>query len=103
MTREHLEKVVGAVLFVSFIAAHFLFGVTIAVKVLGVGCLFSGALWSIERSVPVGIEGRPPSFFLRGIGALLAGLVMGALGVFLLLYSSQAACMLGWTSGVTCQ
>ena len=103
MTREHLEKIAGGAFFVSFIAAHFLFGITVAVKVLGVACLVSGAIWCVGRSVPVGIEGRPPSFFLRGIGALLAGLSLAALGVFLLLYSLQAACMLGWATSAACQ
>jgi len=103
MTREHLEKIAGGVFFVSFIAAHFLFGISAAVKVLGLACLVSGAIWSIGRSVPVGIESRPPSFFLRGRGALLAGLAMASFGVLLLLYSSRAACMLGWATGAACQ
>jgi len=103
MDKGHLEKIAGGVFFVCFIAAHLFFGIAVAVKVLGVACLFTGAIWSIGRSVPVGIEGRPPSFFIRGIGALFAGLVMATLGVLLLLYSSQAACMLGWDSADACQ
>lgn len=102
MNRESLEKIAGAVFFVSFIAADWLLGITSAVKVAGVACLVVGAVWLVERSVPVGIEDRPPSFFIRGLGALLAGLAMASLGVLLLLYPSQVACMLGWATGKEC-
>jgi hypothetical protein len=102
MNRENLSKIAGAVFFVSFIATDWLLGITSAVKVVGVACLVAGAVWIIGRSVPVGIEGRRPSFFIRGPGALLAGLAMASAGIFLLLYSSQATCMLGWGSGKEC-
>ena len=64
MTREHLEQIAGGVFLMSFVAAHFLLNITVAVKVLVVACLVFGAIWSVGRSVPVGIEGRPRSFFL---------------------------------------
>ena len=102
MSRETIEKVVGGFFFVAFIGTHLLFGITVAIRVLGVACIAAGAVWIIGRSVPVGIEGRPPSFFLRGAGALIAGIAMAALGVAFLLYSQQAACLLGWASGTEC-
>jgi hypothetical protein len=102
MSRESIEKVVGAFFFVAFICTHLLFGITDVVRVLGVACAVAGAVWIIGRSVPVGFEERPPSFFLRGAGALIAGVAMAGLGVALLLYPEQAACLLGWASGTEC-
>ena len=102
MTRETLETVSGVVFFVAFIAAHLFFGITAAVRVFGVACLVAGAIWIVGRSVPVGIEGRPASFFLRGVGARFAGFAMAALGVILVIFSSQASCLLGWTTGTEC-
>ena len=103
MHRATLERIAGALFFVGFIATHLMFGITAAVRVLGIACLVTGIVWSFGRSIPVGMEGRPPSFFLQGIGALLAGVAMVSLGVALLLYSSQAACMLGWAGEEQCK
>ena len=103
MHRATLERIAGALFFVGFIAAHLMFGSTAAVRVLGLACLVTGVVWGFGRSIPVGMEGRPPSFFLHGIGALLAGIAMVALGVALLLYSSQAVCMLGWAGEEQCK
>jgi hypothetical protein len=102
VTREDLEKIAGTLFFVAFIAADFLFGITVAVRILGATCLIAGTIWAVRRSVPVGIEGRPPSFFLRGGGALVAGIALMVFGVFLLLYSVQAACLLGWGKELQC-
>ena len=102
MTRENVEKIVGGVFFVGFIAAHLIFGINTAVKVLGLACVVFGLFCAIDRSVPVGIEGRPPSFFIRGIGALLVGFLMAGLGAFLMLFSNQAACIFGWSTALAC-
>ena len=97
-----MQIIVGVAFFVAFIAAQFLFGIAAAVKVLGVACVATGALWAVGRSVPVGIEGRPPSFFLRGWLAILAGVAMASLGIGLVLYSRQSACVLGWAAASAC-
>ena len=103
MTRVNAEKLLGSAFFVAFIAADMIFGIVAAVRVMGVSCLIVGAFWIVGRSVPVGIEGRPSSFHLRGIGALLAGLAMSALGVALLVYSVQSVCVLGWSTEAQCK
>lgn len=65
MPRDTLERITGIVFLASFIAAQFLAGIVAALRVAGVACLVTALVWVIERSVPVGIEGRPPSFYLR--------------------------------------
>jgi hypothetical protein len=102
MHRDTLERVAGIAFFVAFVATHFMFGITAAVRMLGIACVFTGLVWSFGRSVPVGIEDRPPSFFLRGFGALLAGLTIIALGIAFMIYAAQAACILGWTDEKQC-
>jgi hypothetical protein len=97
-----MQIIAGIAFFVAFIAAQFLFGIAAAVKVLGVACVATGAVWVIGRSVPVGIEERPPSFFLRGWVAIVAGLVMASLGIGLVLYSHQSVCVLGWAIAAEC-
>src|SRR5262249_33127691 len=102
MSRESAEKIAGACGLVAFIVAQFLFGITSAVRVLGVACVVSGAYSIFRGSVPVGIEGRPPALYLKGTSALIAGMAMIALGFTLLVYSKQAACLLGWASESEC-
>src|SRR5215467_12876748 len=102
MSRESAEKIAGVCGLVAFIVAQFLFGITSAVRVLGILCVVSGAYWVLRGSVPVGIEGRPPAFYLRGASALIAGMAMAALGFALFVYSKQAACLLGWASQSEC-
>jgi hypothetical protein len=100
--RHQSEWYAGAVVFIAFIAAHLMFGAKTAVKVLGVACVATGLLWMFRRSIPVGIEGRAPSFYLGGWGAILAGLAMLAVGVVMLTYSAVAVCLLGWGSAAEC-
>lgn len=100
--RHRVEWYAGASVFVAFIAAHFMFGAKAAVKVLGVACVATGLLWIFRRSVPVGVEGQAPSFYLRGWGAIFAGLAMLAVGVLLLSYSAVAVCLLDWGSAGEC-
>lgn len=100
--RHRTEWFAGAIVFLAFIAAHFMFGTRAAVKVLGLACVVTGVLWIFRRAVPVGIEGRAPSFYLRGWAARLAGLAIAALGVGLLTYSALAVCLLGWGADDEC-
>ena len=102
MNRQRLEAIAGGVVFVAFVAAHYFVGSSAAVKVLGLGCVLCGVVWVLGRSVPVGVEGREPSLFIRGAGAVIVGLAIGGLGALLLLYSEPAACMLGWETGAAC-
>ncbi len=100
--RHRLEWYVGAAFFIAFVGAHLMFSAKAAVKVIGLACVATGILWMYRRSVPVGIEGRAPSFYLGGITALLAGLVMAVVGICLLAYSGLAACLLGWALDGEC-
>ena len=100
--RHRIEWYAGLIFFIAFIGAHLLFGAKAAVKVAGIACVASGLLWMIRRSVPVGIEGRAPSFHLGGFAALVAGAAMLAVGVALLAYSALATCLLGWAPDGEC-
>ena len=95
-TSRRLEWWGGLAFFIVFIAAHLVLGIKAAVKVIGVACIVTGGMWVVRRSVPVGIEARAPSFYLHGWTAKLGGIVMIAFGIALLLYSAQAAYLLGW-------
>ena len=103
-SEKHLriEWYAGAIFFISFIGVHLMFGAKAAVRVAGVACVATGVLWMFRRSVPVGIEGRAPSFYLGGWAAVLAGLAIGVVGVGLLTYSALAACLLGWALAGEC-
>ncbi len=102
MNRDRIESIAGGCFFIAFIATHLIWGITAAVRVLGIACIATGFFWSIGRSVPVGLEDRPPSYFLGGWVALLLGLVMAAFGAALLFFAGPAACMLGWAESNTC-
>jgi len=101
-TRHRIEWYAGLAFFIAFIGAHLIFGAKAAVKVAGVACVGSGLLWMIRRSVPVGIEGRRPSFYLSGLLAFIVGAAIVAVGVVLLAYSSLATCLLGWAPDGEC-
>ena len=100
--RHRIEWWTGAIVFVVFIGAHLVFGARAAVKVAGAACLVTGLYWMLRRSVPVGVEGRAPSLYLGGWAAVLAGLVIMAFGIALLVHSVVAVCLLGWGSDGEC-
>ena len=102
MTRKYLEAIVGAAFFIAFVVAHLAFSASTAVKVMGVAGVVTGVVWCFGKSIPVGIESRPPSFLLRGVPAILLGIAMVGFGIILLRYSVPAACLLGWAKGVDC-
>lgn len=102
MMRKHLEWAVELAFFLAFIAADFLFGIAMAVKVLGVATIVTGLMWVYRRNLPIGIEGRPPSYFLRGVPAVLSGIAMIVIGILLVWHSVQASCLLGWASAKVC-
>jgi hypothetical protein len=43
--------------------------------IFGIGLAAVGIYWIFRREVPVGIEGRPPSFHARGIWAVGLGIL----------------------------
>lgn len=52
-------------------------------QVAGVIIIIVGIVWCIKRTVPVGIEGRPPSFYVEGKWAIVLGALAIILGLFL--------------------
>ena len=50
--------------------------------IFGIGVILVGVYWIIKRSVPVGIEGRNPSFIAKGKWAVLLGSIAILLGLF---------------------
>ncbi len=53
--------------------------------VWGVGAILMGIYWIIKRSVPVGIEGKEPSFIAKGKWAVLLGIFAIFLGLFVVI------------------
>ena len=102
MSFERFEKIAGYIFFAAIIAAHFLFGIVVSVRVAGIGCIVTGTLWAIRRSIPMGWEGQPPSFYVTAVPALVVGVAMAVLGVALVVYSSRTACLLGWRDAALC-
>ncbi|MGB4065079.1 MAG: hypothetical protein WBK19_14740 [Azonexus sp.] len=52
-------------------------------EVAGLILVVVGLHWVVKRNIPVGLEGRPPSFYLIGKWAVLAGLVAILAGLVL--------------------
>jgi uncharacterized membrane protein HdeD (DUF308 family) len=50
----------------------------------GVILMAAGLVWIIRRNVSVGIEGRPPSFYVRGRWAVALGVLAITLGLIIL-------------------
>ena len=102
MSFERFEQIVGYIGFAAAIAAHFLFDIVASVRVVGLGCIVSGVIWVVRRSIPMGWEGQPPSFYVTAIPALVVGVAMAVLGVALVAFSSRTACSLGWQDAALC-
>lgn len=94
------DRVLEIVVFLAVVGVFFLFGTIAAVRVVGVVTLASGLFAVRTRRLGVGIEGRPPSFHLRGISAVFSGIVIAALGCALVWFAPEAACLL--SSGKEC-
>lgn len=50
-------------------------------QVAGLILVLVGLHWVVKRNIPVGLEGRPPFFYLVGKWAVLAGLVAIVVGL----------------------
>jgi hypothetical protein len=96
---ERHGTLIGFVFFVAAIAVHLLFGIHAFIRVLGVWCMFAGIYWSRKRSIPVGWEGREPSFHLRGPAALAGGVLMLAIGILLVFFAAAVNCFFSESTG----
>lgn len=103
MMFERFEAVAGYSCLAATIVTSLLFNIGAAVRVAGVGVMLSGVIWILRQSVPIGIEGRPPSYYVVGIPAVLLGLVTAVLGLVLLVSPSTIICPLGWEDPSICQ
>lgn len=99
---DGMEGFVGWITFIALIGADLLISAKASIRVAGVACVVTGILWMFRRSVPVGIEDRQPSFYLKGWTAFFAGLFMAIVGVGFLAYSARIACVLGWAAVSEC-
>lgn len=77
--------------FVVCVAGFLIFGNIAGFRLLGALCIIHAGHAFISRSVPVGIKGRPASFYLTGFSAVLFGLVLCFLGVLLLVYPAEVS------------
>ncbi len=102
MKFERFETVAGYSFLAATIVTSHLFNIGAAVRVAGVGAMLTGVIWILRQSVPIGIEGRPPSYYAVGIPAVLLGLAMAVIGLVLLVSPSTIVCPLGWEDPSIC-
>ncbi len=97
-----LAAAFGTLTFVAFAAASISGHPLWATRIFGIGLVEGGFVWMKSRSIPVGIEDRPPSFFVTGTSAFLLGLIMAALGLAIIVFAERATCLLGWAGDIRC-
>jgi hypothetical protein len=54
-------------------------------QIWGIGVILVGIYWIINENIPVGIEGRPPEYFVRGKWKIILGILAILLGLFIAL------------------
>lgn len=64
---------------------------------LGVLMLVHAGKYLKEGSIPYGWEGREPSGYITGIGAILLGVLIGLLGVAMLVSPDLMLRLFGWS------
>ena len=99
---ENKQWFIGAAFFATAIAVHFLFGVNWLVRIIGTACLLTGLFWAFIQRIPVGWEGRAPSLYLTGAVAIIAGVIMGFIGLLMIFFAPVAACLIGWSASSSC-
>jgi hypothetical protein len=102
MSLDRIERIAGYVCFAASIAALELFGTAAGVRMAGLGFIVGGVIWAVRREIPVGWEGRPPSYFVTGFLSLMVGMAMVLLGIALVALPSQVACLLARINEAEC-
>jgi hypothetical protein len=85
-----------AACFIAFAA----FGNVAGYRVLGLVCCVGGAVVMYIRSIPIGIEGRPPSFYISGGAALFVGFLLSLLGLIILLFAKSISGDISWSHSI---
>jgi hypothetical protein len=86
------ERILGVAAFIAIVAMFVFVGNVAGFRVTGVATLMSGLATVKRGDLPVGIEGRPPSFYLRGIWATIGGIAIAALGCALIWFAPEVVC-----------
>jgi hypothetical protein len=86
------ERVISLAAFVAIVMVFVFVGNVAGFRVAGVATAVSGLVTVKRGALPVGIEGRPPSFYLTGIWATVGGLAIVALGCALILFAPEVVC-----------
>lgn len=90
----NIDRVLEGAVFVAVVGAFFLFGTSAAVRTIGVVTLASGVFTMRARRLGIGIEGRPPSFYLRGGWALVIGFAIAIIGCVLVWFAPETVCFI---------
>ena len=90
----NMDRVLEVAVLIAVVGAFFLFGTTAAIRTIGVVTLATGLFAVLARRLSVGIEGRPPSFCMRGVWAVVRGIVIAALGCALFWFAPETVCFL---------
>ena len=97
-----LAPAVGTLAFIACVVASIAGHPSWVTRFVGISCVASGFAWMKSRSIPVGIEDKPPSFFITGTAALMLGLAMATLGLVIIVFAARATCLLGWAGEAAC-
>jgi hypothetical protein len=92
------EKITEIIFIVAIVAAFLIFGQSVGWRVLGVAQLVFTIRVLKEKKIGVGWEdwkGFKPSFYLKGIYAILIGIVSLAIAIILLIFPEETVMKLG--------
>lgn len=77
------------------IAIWFAFGDIAFFRAVGILFVAHGLSHLFTKSVPVGIKGFKPTFYVTGQFAVLFGLGMLCIGLLITIFAKQVSCLLG--------
>lgn len=80
--------------FLAIVAVSTVFGAAAFYRVLGIVGAVHALLGALSQNIPVGIEGRAPSFILRGRTAVVVGIVIAIACGALTWFAPLIACVL---------